>query len=579
MVNSKRKKKTTLVLILVLCLTAFSPLILSGNILITQNLKQTPKLSQNIDINTPENKTYSEPMEGYYPGTFGFEETPNGVLPSYCDYAAGGTTPDGPGSYARVEDSYTDSAGNTHNKVFKTYDRTSSGTTHGRLNFTSEGSEICRNCTIEFWACNTHSGTYWHSYFQIIGDLGSMVQFEWDSYGTTNDPEIRITPATGEFGTGVYHEWDKWYRYSIDISCDGGYAGLGTNQFRFRIYNDTGDMIYVSADLDLLTSHPTGGPYRYHVLSTESQSDVSHYLDAFSITGLQDGYILGDNIEEGLLLDFESPNILDLMSYSLDGQNELKIIGNTTIPIPNDGHHTIQVFGEDSLSNKYHSTIRSFLIDTIIPDINIVSPSPDEFFGSISPDFQISLTELNLDTTWYHLGPGTNETIFSGLTGKIDQIEWDKLGGGPVTIRFYINDTGGLESFDDVIIQKDLTPPTSSISFIPYITPNIVNKTTTFSLAANDGSGSGVSVLRYKINNSIWYDYTGSFDLSSYSYGYYLITYQAVDAVGNVESENELLVILVEIPSILPPIPGFSIVLLLSVTGLVTLILIKKYKK
>ena len=148
-----------------------------------------------------------------------------------------------------------------------------------------------------------------------------------------------------------------------------------------------------------------------------------------------------------------------------------------------------------------------------------------------------------------------------------------------MTIRFYINDTGGLESFDDVIIQKDLTPPTSSISFTPYISPNIVNKTTTFSLAANDGSGSGVSVLRYKINNSIWYDYTGSFDLSGYSYGYYLITYQAIDAVGNVESENELLVILVEIPSELPPIPGFSIVLLLSVTGLVTLILIKKYKK
>jgi hypothetical protein len=117
-----------------------------------------------------------------------------------------------------------------------------------------------------------------------------MVSFEWDSGGTTNDPEIRITPATGEFGTGVYHEWNRWYRYSIDISCDGGYAGLGTNEFRFRIYNETGDLIYASADLDLLMSHPTGGPYRYHVLSTQSQSDVSHYLDGFGITGLQDNY-------------------------------------------------------------------------------------------------------------------------------------------------------------------------------------------------------------------------------------------------------------------------------------------------
>ncbi|MBA7477159.1 hypothetical protein ES707_12557 [subsurface metagenome] len=177
--------------------------------------------------------------------------------------------------------------------------------------------------------------------------------------------------------------------------------------------------------------------------------------------------------------------------------------------------------------------------------------------------------------------------MFSGFTGTINQTEWDKLGEGLVTIRFYINDTGGLENFDEVVVQKDLTPPNSIISYIPYIAPNTVNISTEFSLSSNDGTGSGVTLLKYKINNSAWYDYTVPFDLSSYSYGHYLIKYQAIDAVGNIESEKSLLVLLKEIPSDIPSdtpsetpeIHGFSLLLVLSLMSLVSLMLIKRYKK
>lgn len=256
-------------------------------------------------------------------------------------------------------------------------------------------------------------------------------------------------------------------------------------------------------------------------------------------------------------------------------------MGNYTFPMLNDGTHFIKVFGEDSMGTRYHSTIRYFLIDTITPDINIISPSTDEFFGTTPPNFQISFTELNLDSTWYYLGPGTNEVTFTGLTGTIDQIEWDKLGAGPITIRFYINDTGGLENFEERTIHKDLTSPTSSILYTPYSTPNIVIGSTMFTITADDGTGSGVSQIRYKINNSIWFDYTGPFDLSGYSFGNYLITYQSIDAVGNVESENTELVILVAPPEEPeePIIPSFNTFILLGIIGLVSAILIRKYKK
>jgi hypothetical protein len=92
--------------------------------------------------------------------------------------------------------------------------------------------------------------------------------------------------------------------------------------------------------------------------------------------------------------------------------------------------------------------------------------------------------------------------------------------------------------------------------------------------------GSGVSVVRYKINDSMWYDYTDPFDLSGYNYGDYLITYQAIDTIGNIESEHTLLVVLTEISSEPPPgIPGYNLLLVLSLMGLMSIILIRKYAK
>jgi hypothetical protein len=302
------------------------------------------------------------------------------------------------------------------------------------------------------------------------------------------------------------------------------------------------------------------------------------YWDAFGFSW-DPNYNIGDNLQEGLLLSFETEFTPDWVGYSLDAQTNKTILGNTTIPFPNDGLHTIQVHSNDSLGMIYNSDLRYFLIDTIMPEINIVSPIQNEFFGIMSPDFQISFTELNLDSTWYDLNLAMNKIMFSGYTGTINQSAWEDFYTGEVLIRFYINDTGGLEAFDQVLVQKDLLPPNSSIIYNPYSTPNKVNKSTTFLISANDGIGSGVAIIRYKVNNSDWYEYTDSFDLSSYSYGYYLITYQAIDAVGNIESENTVLVLLVKTPSKEQEILGFDTLLILSLIGLVSLILVKRYKK
>jgi len=200
-----------------------------------------------------------------------------------------------------------------------------------------------------------------------------------------------------------------------------------------------------------------------------------------------------------------------------------------------------------------------------IPEVKIVSPNQNEFFGSVAPNFNISIVEPFLHTTWYSLDGGTTNIIFSGLTGTVNQTEWDKKGDGTVTISFYGNNTLGNEGYAEVTVRKDTIAPTSLISYIVHKEPNIVNKSTTFTLTADDGSASGVSVIRYKINESNWFEYSTPFDLAQSTYGDILISYQAIDEVGNIEVINTVLVALVEIHE--KPAEEFPFIIIIAIVS------------
>ncbi|MFW9971159.1 MAG: hypothetical protein ACFFDF_13280, partial [Candidatus Odinarchaeota archaeon] len=80
-------------------------------------------------------------------------------------------------------------------------------------------------------------------------------------------------------------------------------------------------------------------------------------------------YDIGNNLNEGLLLSFETGFTPDWLGYSLDGQVNRTIFGNTTISFPyNKGLHTIQVFGNNSFGRIFQSELRYFTI--------LYTPSP-----------------------------------------------------------------------------------------------------------------------------------------------------------------------------------------------------------
>jgi len=90
------------------------------------------------------------------------------------------------------------------------------------------------------------------------------------------------------------------------------------------------------------------------------------------------------------------------------------------------------------------------------PVIAINNPQNSDVIGATAPNFDISIDELNLNETWYSLNGGNNIT-FTGLTGIINQMLWDALSEGNVTIRFYANDTLGRIGFQEVTVVKTIS--------------------------------------------------------------------------------------------------------------------------
>jgi len=238
-------------------------------------------------------------------------------------------------------------------------------------------------------------------------------------------------------------------------------------------------------------------------------------------------------------------------------------MGNTTVRFQANGLHSLQIFGNNTSGINFKSEIRYYTLETSQPVISILDPLIDQFFGVNAPTFSFSIQGVNLDEMWYTIDGGiTSITIYSNQ-GSLNQVAWDNISHGFVSLSFYVNDSFGRIGNDLIAIYKDLNAPTTSLEYTAYNLPNQVTGSTQFTLNAAD-DGSGVSTIEYKINDSSWMNYTGTFTLSGYNLGFYTITYRSVDLVGNIESEQILNLELVVPP---PEPPDLSFLLYIIIIG------------
>jgi len=479
-----------------------------------------------IDLTTPENKTYTEPMSGYYPATFGFEND----LVGYDPY---GWAVSEPGLQTVEVISSLDG----HNNVLELFDTESGSGAQSIANnsFAPQTSGI-----IEFW--------YRTSGFQE----GISIRGQGD-----NDIALYFRSETGNF---IFENSSGWY---ILAACnnDQWYH----IKFVFNCISDTYDF-YLDGALILsnIEFYSTVSSLNKMVFITRqygTSSDFYGYVDALGYSW-DPNYNVGDNLNEGLLLSFENTTNLDWMGYSLDGHANKTIMGDTTVKLQANGLHSIQVFGNDTSGINLKSEIRYYTLDTSQPVISILDPLADQYFGVNAPTFNFIIQGVHLDEMWYTIDGGITNITISSNQGSLNQITWDTISHGFVSLTFYASDSFGRTGYDTIFIYKDLIGPTTSLEYTAYNLPDQVTGSTQFTLTATD-DGSGVSTIEYKINDGSWTTYTGAFSLSGFNLGFYTITYRSVDLVGNIESEQFLNVELV-----IPP-PDLSFLLYIIIIGAV----------
>lgn len=133
---------------------------------------------------------------------------------------------------------------------------------------------------------------------------------------------------------------------------------------------------------------------------------------------------------------------------------------------------TLRFYANDSLGYVGFKDVVIWK-DIIAPNIAINSPIQDEIFGNTSPEFNISIIEENLVSTWYTLEGVGGIFSFTGLNGSIDQGEWDSLPQGEISITFYAEDGVGNVGTESVIVVKSI-PSTPSQPEIPGYNISIV---------------------------------------------------------------------------------------------------------
>ena len=94
--------------------------------------------------------------------------------------------------------------------------------------------------------------------------------------------------------------------------------------------------------------------------------------------------------------------------------------------------------------------------DIIAPTLSVNSPYSNQYFTTEPPNFNISINEPNLESTWYTIDGGITDFIFNGSIGTINQTLWNNITDGTIVITFYARDSGGNIGFAEVTVRKNI---------------------------------------------------------------------------------------------------------------------------
>ena len=239
------------------------------------------------------------------------------------------------------------------------------------------------------------------------------------------------------------------------------------------------------------------------------------------------------------------------------------------------GTVSIKFYAKDNLGtiNSAEIIVRK---DAILPVIMILAPLADEDFEVSSPNFDVFITEENLESTWYTVEGTIAEFPFVGSTGTIDQDAWNDVPEGEVTITFYAEDSAENINFAEVTIRKD-----SILPVITILTPSEGSKfsdtSPNFNLSINEEYLQSlwytleVTLTEYPFDGN-----SGTIDQDAWDNlvdGNVIITFYAQDEAGNIGMETVTIVKESKFK-----ISGYYLFVVIAILGIVSIILKERLK-
>ncbi len=216
-----------------------------------------------------------------------------------------------------------------------------------------------------------------------------------------------------------------------------------------------------------------------------NDSKVYNGLVGFKLKNVTNGGISSntiDNNTRGIYLELSNnSNVMgNTIENSVNGEIWLEYSSDNNITgnnIDSDSNYAIYLEYSDRnkislnvITGNAHCVYQTHCVNNIIVNnfcnidiiITINAPTPNQLTGTDAPDFDLSLSILDPNTTWYTLNGGSPAT-FTGISGTIDQTLWNGEGNGTVTIRFYANNSMNQVGFSEVIVRKDIDGPVVTI--------------------------------------------------------------------------------------------------------------------
>jgi hypothetical protein len=262
---------------------------------------------------------------------------------------------------------------------------------------------------VEFWVLFPNpQDTTKKAYIKIYGSSDA----EGVYFGVENGYLQYYAGATWNNIMTVYH--NQWYHMRVDFESGSGlYEGLSADTYHLYVdgvKKSGSGFAYKAANTGMNTLQ----------FYTNSIGYMGFWVDAVSYSW-DPNYSIGKNRQSGLLLSYTSTTTLNWKGYSLDSQANKTISGNTTLSMPVNGTHQIQVFGNDSVGTMYQSNLLYFSVNTtsgIFAQQNITI---------ITPENKTYTEPMSL----YYPGTFGFESDTVGVTPN----GWTQEGGGSGTVQ------------------------------------------------------------------------------------------------------------------------------------------------